>query len=115
MKTTARNFDVKNCAACGKELQLPTVHFMCGHSYHEFCVETEGIRRCTICVEKFSQLIGLKEDYAAQRYDTERFFKSLRQARSKFDVIADYYKEDLFADINLHPDQQTGPEGQRQQ
>ena len=64
---------------------------------------------------EFSQLIGLKEDYAAQRYDTERFFKSLRQARSKFDVIADYYKEDLFADINLHPDQKTGPDGQRQQ
>jgi len=73
---------------------------MCAHTYHEFCVETEGIRRCTICVEKYSQLIGLKEDYAAQRYDTERFFKSLRTSRTKFDVIADYYKEDLFADIN---------------
>ena len=45
-------------------------------------------------------MIGLKEDYAAQRYDTERFFKSLRTSRTKFDVIADYYKEDLFADIN---------------
>ena len=51
MKRTARNFDQKACAACGKELQLPTVHFMCTHTYHEFCVETEGIRRCTICVE----------------------------------------------------------------
>lgn len=51
MKRTARNFDQKTCAACGKELQLPTVHFMCTHTYHEFCVETEGIRRCTICFE----------------------------------------------------------------
>ena len=49
---------------------------------------------------EYSQLIGLKEDYAAQRYDTERFFKSLRTSKNKFDVIAGYYKEDLFADIN---------------
>lgn len=56
MKRTARNFDQKVCAYCQKELSLPTVHFMCGHTYHEFCVETEGIRRCTICVEsKFVQ------------------------------------------------------------
>lgn len=65
MKRTARNFDQKTCEACKKELQLPTVHFMCTHTYHEFCVETEGIRRCSKCFEKFSQLIGLKEDYAA--------------------------------------------------
>jgi hypothetical protein len=25
---------------------LPTVHFMCGHIYHDFCIENEGIRKC---------------------------------------------------------------------
>jgi len=39
MKSTARNFDQKTCALCTKELSLPTVHFMCNHTYHEFCVE----------------------------------------------------------------------------
>ena len=51
MKCTAVYFNQKNCAFCQKELTLPTVHFMCTHTYHELCLESEGIRRCTICVE----------------------------------------------------------------
>ena len=46
MKRGAKNFDIKNCSHCEKELTLPTVHFMCGHVYHEYCIENEGIRRC---------------------------------------------------------------------
>lgn len=49
MKQTARTFDKKTCDHCEKELQLPTIHFLCAHSYHEHCVDPEGIRRCTIC------------------------------------------------------------------
>ena len=63
---------------------------------------------------EYSQLIGLKEDYAAQRYDTERFFKSLRTSKNKFDVIAGYYKEDLFADINSEK-WQAGPNANQRQ
>ena len=39
MKQTARTFDKKTCDHCEKELQLPTVHFLCNHSYHEHCVD----------------------------------------------------------------------------
>jgi hypothetical protein len=28
-------FQVTRCAACGGQLDLPTVHFMCKHSYHQ--------------------------------------------------------------------------------
>jgi len=49
MKRTAKNFDQRNCTSCEKELTLPTVHFMCGHTYHEYCVESEGVRKCTKC------------------------------------------------------------------
>lgn len=56
MKSTARTFDKKVCDHCEKELQLPTVHFLCSHSYHEHCVDSEGIRHCSICVHgKFNQ------------------------------------------------------------
>jgi len=39
MKSTARTFDKKICDHCEKELQLPTVHFLCSHSFHEHCVD----------------------------------------------------------------------------
>jgi hypothetical protein len=52
MKTTAINFEHKDCAECNKVLILPTIHFTCGHSYHNFCINEEyadGIRRCVKC------------------------------------------------------------------
>ena len=49
MKTTSINFEQKECADCQQPLQLPTIHFTCGHTYHEFCIDAEGIRRCTKC------------------------------------------------------------------
>jgi hypothetical protein len=48
MKQIAKNFDSSNCSHCDKPLSLPTVHFMCGHTYHDHCIENEslGVRKC---------------------------------------------------------------------
>lgn len=49
MKRTSKNFgEQKNCSACDQELKLPTIHFMCGHTYHEFCAEGDVIKKCNI-------------------------------------------------------------------
>lgn len=50
MKSTAKSFDQKNCTQCKYELKIPAVYFMCGHAYHEYCLESEGIRKCTECL-----------------------------------------------------------------
>ncbi|SGY38774.1 BQ5605_C003g02069 [Microbotryum silenes-dioicae] len=34
---TPRIFQVTRCSACGGQLDLPAVHFMCRHSYHQRC------------------------------------------------------------------------------
>jgi len=44
-----RVFHVTQCSSCGGQLDLPSVHFMCNHSYHQRCLadhETE----CPNCV-----------------------------------------------------------------
>lgn len=33
-------FHVTRCSQCGGQLDLPSVHFMCNHSYHQRCVPT---------------------------------------------------------------------------
>ncbi|KAF8498332.1 hypothetical protein JB92DRAFT_3084586 [Gautieria morchelliformis] len=45
-----RAFQATRCSACGGQLDLPSVHFMCKHSYHQRCVadhETE----CPNCAQ----------------------------------------------------------------
>ena len=54
MKQTAIDFNnKKTCDHCKRELNLPTVHFMCKHTYCESCVEdVNGVRKCPNCHER---------------------------------------------------------------
>ena len=40
LKTQAQTFQETRCGACRSELNCPTIHFMCGHSFHETCLES---------------------------------------------------------------------------
>ena len=51
LRTSCKSFNQKECSLCDKKLALPTVHFMCGHTYHDYCVESEGKRRCLKCYQ----------------------------------------------------------------
>lgn len=35
LKTQAKNFNPKKCDSCQNALQTPTIHFMCGHTFHD--------------------------------------------------------------------------------
>ena len=49
IRTQAKTFVSKECSQCKKKLALPSIHFMCGHTYHDFCIEGEGRRKCIKC------------------------------------------------------------------
>ncbi|KAF1989493.1 vacuolar protein sorting-associated protein 11 [Aulographum hederae CBS 113979] len=36
-------FQATRCSACGNTLDLPTVHFLCKHSFHERCLNVPGV------------------------------------------------------------------------
>jgi len=41
LKTTCKNFNPKQCDSCKNQLSLPTIHFMCGHTFHDQCIEAD--------------------------------------------------------------------------
>lgn len=54
LSTSARIFQSEKCSACSHPLDLPTVHFLCQHSFHEHCFESyagsnEG-NECPVCL-----------------------------------------------------------------
>lgn len=53
LRTTAKFFQAKDCNLCNKKLALSTVHFMCGHVYHDYCVEGDARRQCRLCAPAF--------------------------------------------------------------
>ena len=83
-----------DCNSCGRGLALPTVHFMCKHTFCEPCVDdVNGIRRCPICSKgKFSiseyadkrnlflDFDTLKKEsakFAANKHNSSTYFKEL--------------------------------------
>lgn len=52
-----RVFHVTQCASCGGQLDLPSVHFMCNHSYHQRYVHFfafSSLRACMLARLPFS-------------------------------------------------------------
>jgi hypothetical protein len=113
IKTQARLFSTKDCVQCAGKLELPTIHFMCGHSFHDTCVDSEGVRKCPKCSPgkdiyyvllfiEFKEVIDKRDQLIEQAGQTEPFINELKESQSKFDVIAGYFGRGLFAELNKH-------------
>lgn len=76
LRTQAQVFQNTKCFQCGLTLEVPAVHFFCGHSYHSYCVPADG--RCSKCSSEALPKITLKEQREAQARNTEDFFKYIQ-------------------------------------
>jgi len=95
LRTSAKIFQLTQCSLCNSQLDLPAVHFMCMHSYHQRCLEKD---ECPKCAEKnksyLTEMEVLKRaKESGGRYGTsskqeqkDNFFKRL--ATSGFSVVA---------------------------
>mmetsp|Transcript_17398 Transcript_17398/g.29277 ORF Transcript_17398/g.29277 Transcript_17398/m.29277 type:complete len:126 (+) Transcript_17398:2808-3185(+) len=101
LKTQPKNFNPKNCDSCQNPMSLPSIHFMCGHSFHDQCIESEtGKRFCTSCYNEFKDTIEKKEQYDLQAKNPQQFQRDLSANAKKFHVIAQYFGRGLFSDLN---------------
>lgn len=58
LKTTSKAFLSNNCVQCQNGLNFPSIHFMCGHSFHENCLG--GERECSRCGFEMRNIIERK-------------------------------------------------------
>ncbi|CAK0852134.1 unnamed protein product, partial [Prorocentrum cordatum] len=64
LRTRAQVFQNTRCFQCGLSLEVPAVHFFCGHSYHSYCVPADG--GCPKCASEALPKIALKDQREAQ-------------------------------------------------
>eukprot|EP00440_Ansanella_granifera_P064033 gb/GFBE01069423.1/.p1 GENE.gb/GFBE01069423.1/~~gb/GFBE01069423.1/.p1 ORF type:complete len:731 (+),score=200.95 gb/GFBE01069423.1/:1-2193(+) len=76
LRTRAKEFQNTRCFQCGLTLEVPAVHFFCGHSYHSYCVPADG--SCPKCSSEALPKLSLKEQREAQARNAEDFFKYLQ-------------------------------------
>jgi len=65
-----RVFHVTRCSQCSGQLDLPSVHFMCDHSYHQRCL-ADNDTECPICARGHSVVreIRRNNEHFADQHD----------------------------------------------
>ena len=90
LRTNARIFQLSKCSACTSALDLPAVHFLCMHSFHQRCLG-DNEKECPICAPSNRTLLDMKHNLEENANDHDRFFQLLRNSDDGFSVIAEYF------------------------
>lgn len=86
-------FQEKRCAACGGTLDLPKVHFLCKHSFHQRClnqVDDEDME-CPKCAAANNNIRAFRkaQEDSADRHDM--FQDALQRSRDKFGIVSEFF------------------------
>lgn len=93
------SFSATRCSACGGTLDLPTVHFLCKHSFHERCLnvnpnslddEEEDVE-CPLCSSQNATIRAIKraQEESATRHDL--FQDALARSSDKFATVSEWF------------------------
>lgn len=86
-------FQTRRCSACGGSLDLPTVHFLCKHSFHQRCLnQVDGEdAECPKCSGPNNNVRAFRkaQEESADRHDM--FQDALQRSRDKFSTISEFF------------------------
>jgi Zn finger protein HypA/HybF involved in hydrogenase expression len=89
-------FQATRCRICSTPLELPAVHFLCKHSFHQRCLSTdedvadENVE-CPICSPQNQTVRAIRQAQleSAERHDM--FMDALKRAKDGFAVVSEWF------------------------
>lgn len=103
MKASAKIFQVSKCSVCSHPLELPSVHFLCQHSYHQSCFESyaDNDQECPACLPENRKVLDIIKAQEQNKDLDEEFHRQLENAQDGFSVVADYFGRGVFNKVIL--------------
>lgn len=97
LSTKPQTFNNTRCSFCGAQLTLPTVHFLCKHSFHQTClnvqVDDDGNVQgdCPTCKRDNDTIRAIRkaQDESADRHDM--FLDALERSGDRFGTISEFF------------------------
>ncbi|GAA95494.1 uncharacterized protein L969DRAFT_85167 [Mixia osmundae IAM 14324] len=86
-----RIFQVTRCSACGSQLELPSVHYMCRHSYHQRCLP-DNETSCPNCARQHGLLQDIQR--SNERYP-ELFLSEIEESEDGFATISQAFSKGI--------------------
>uniref|UniRef100_A0A2P2J857 Vacuolar protein sorting-associated protein 11 homolog n=1 Tax=Rhizophora mucronata TaxID=61149 RepID=A0A2P2J857_RHIMU len=96
LRTNARIFQLSKCTACTFTLDLPAVHFMCMHSFHQRCLG-DNEKECPECAPEYRSVLEMKRSLEHNTKDQDQFFQQVKSSKDGFSVIAKYFGKGIIS------------------
>ncbi|CAI9303482.1 unnamed protein product [Lactuca saligna] len=96
LRTNARIFQLSKCSACTFTLDLPAVHFMCMHSFHQRCLG-DNEKECPECAPEYRSVVEMKRNLEQNSKNQDQFFKQVKNSKDGFSVIAEYFGKGIIS------------------
>ncbi|KAF5367569.1 hypothetical protein D9758_003794 [Tetrapyrgos nigripes] len=75
-------FHVTRCSGCGGQLDLPSVHFMCNHSYHQRCI-VDHDTECPKCAREHGVIREIRKNNEQLADQHDLFVSEVREGGFK--------------------------------
>ena len=85
-------FQTRRCSSCGRNLDLPTVHCLCKHSFHQRCLNDVGEdAECPMCAPQNATIKAIR-DRQIQAADQHDLFQSeLQRSKDRFGLVSEFF------------------------
>lgn len=93
LSTKSAVFNTRRCSACGGSLDLPTVHFLCKHSFHQRCLNkvTDEDLECPQCAGTNNNIRAFRKAQIDSSDRHEMFQDALQRSRDRFGTISEFF------------------------
>ncbi|XP_069193192.1 vacuolar protein sorting-associated protein 11 homolog isoform X1 [Procambarus clarkii] len=102
LRTSATQFTATKCNICNNDLELPSVHFLCRHSFHQHCFESysESDSDCPVCLPENKKMLDVIKAQETHRSQHDQFHEQLERSADSFSVVADYLGRGVFTHLH---------------
>ncbi|KAE8152892.1 hypothetical protein BDV25DRAFT_150347 [Aspergillus avenaceus] len=87
-------FQARRCAlkSCGAVLDLPTVHFLCKHSFHQRCLnKVDEDAECPVCAPQNSTIRAIRKRQVESADQHDLFKGELQRSKDGFGVVSEFF------------------------
>ncbi|KIX00050.1 uncharacterized protein Z518_10977 [Rhinocladiella mackenziei CBS 650.93] len=91
-------FQARRCSSCGRNLTLPTVHFMCKHSFHQECLNKPGLGmneddkvECPICKPGNDTIKAIRRQQVESTDQHDLFKAALARSNHRFGTVSEFF------------------------
>lgn len=99
-------FQARRCSSCGRNLTLPTVHFMCKHSFHQECLNKPGLGLdgddkvdCTICKPGNDTIKAIRRQQVESTEQHELFKAALGRSTNRFGTVSEFFGRGVMSPV----------------